>query len=139
MILKNLFEFRFGFIIESEFLPCLKGFINNPAERYFIETRANTESIRGRLIEREKAGKAVSDGRWEIFERFKKDFQEPDELPKGKYLVVPTDKNIGDTLIQVLIRVAKPLNLCFFKLPIAFFRENSHYRKKLQRLSVRGL
>jgi hypothetical protein len=52
-------------------------------------------------------GRAVSDGRWEIFERFKEDFEEPDELPKDKYLIVSTDKNMEETLSQTFREIVK--------------------------------
>jgi hypothetical protein len=72
---------------------------------YFIETKAGEETIRKRLIEREREGKSISDARWEIFERFKEGFEEPDELPKDKHITVRTDKTPEDTLTQTLIGI----------------------------------
>ncbi len=71
----------------------------------FIETRAGEETIRKRLIDREIKGKSVSDARWEIFERFREGFEEPDELPRDRHIVVRTDKNPEDTLAQTLIEI----------------------------------
>jgi aminoglycoside phosphotransferase family enzyme/predicted kinase len=69
---------------------------------YFIQTEASEEKIRERLIERERAGKTVSDGRLEIFERFKEEFEEPIELPGDRYLIVSTDKSLEETLTNTL-------------------------------------
>jgi hypothetical protein len=38
----------------------------------------------------------------EIFERFKEGFEEPDELPGDRHLIVSTDKTLEETLTQVL-------------------------------------
>lgn len=69
---------------------------------YFIETKASEENIKKRLIEREKREKSVSDGRWGIFERFKDEFGETNELPRDKHLIVGTDKTREDALTQTL-------------------------------------
>jgi predicted kinase len=69
---------------------------------YFIETRASEENIKKRLIEREKVGESVSDGRWEIFERFKDEFEGADEIPRDKHLTVYTDGTPEDVLTQTL-------------------------------------
>jgi aminoglycoside phosphotransferase family enzyme/predicted kinase len=72
---------------------------------YFIQTKANEETIRQRLIERESKGKSVSDARWEIFERFKEDFEEPSEVPRDKIIIVRTDGTPEDTLKQAMIGI----------------------------------
>ncbi|SRR5579884_603221 len=69
---------------------------------YFIETRASEENIKKRLIEREKVGGSVSDGRLEIFERFKDEFEGADEIPRDKHLTVSTDGTPEDVLTQTL-------------------------------------
>jgi aminoglycoside phosphotransferase family enzyme/predicted kinase len=69
---------------------------------YFIQTKADERTIRKRLIEREEKSQVISDGRLEIFERFKEGFEEPDEVPKGKHLVISTNKTLEETLIQTL-------------------------------------
>lgn len=69
---------------------------------YFIQTKASEDKIRERLIEREKGGKALSDGRLEIFERFKEGFEEPDELPGDRHLIVSTDKSLDEALTNAL-------------------------------------
>jgi uncharacterized protein len=69
---------------------------------YFIETKASEEAIKQRLTKRESKGEAISDGRWEIFERFKEGFEEPNELPRGRRLVVSADKTLEETLTQAL-------------------------------------
>jgi len=79
---------------------------------YFIETKASEEHIKRRLVEREKWGKSVSDGRWEIFKRFRDEFEEPSELPKDKHLVVTTDETLEETLTQALSGVIEGENKC---------------------------
>jgi uncharacterized protein len=69
---------------------------------YFIEIKASEEAIRRRLIERESKGESISDGRLEIFERFKESFEEANELPRDKHLVVNTDGTLEETLTQTL-------------------------------------
>ncbi|MCI0454254.1 MAG: AAA family ATPase [Candidatus Dadabacteria bacterium] len=71
----------------------------------FIETKAGEETLRKRLINREIEGKSVSDARWEIFERFREGFEEPDELPRERHIVVSTDKPPEETLAQTLIEI----------------------------------
>jgi hypothetical protein len=70
---------------------------------FFIEAKASEETIRERLIQREKTEKSVSDARWEIFERFKEGFESPEEIPLERYIVADTEKNTEETLIGVLM------------------------------------
>ncbi|MDA2921552.1 aminoglycoside phosphotransferase, partial [Desulfobacterota bacterium AH_259_B03_O07] len=58
-------------------------------------------------IKREEIGKAFSDGRLEIFEKFKEGFEQPIEVPRDKYLLVNTDKTMEETLTQTLIEIIK--------------------------------
>ncbi len=69
---------------------------------YFIQTKATQKTIRERLIERGRKGESISDGRWDIFEKFKEGFEEPNELPQDKHLVVSTNKTLEEVLIQTL-------------------------------------
>jgi aminoglycoside phosphotransferase family enzyme/predicted kinase len=72
---------------------------------YFIETKASDEAIRKRLIEREIEGSAVSDGRVEIFERFKEEFEIPSELSSRVLISVDTEGNLEDALTHTLCEV----------------------------------
>jgi len=74
---------------------------------FFIQAKAAKKTIRERLIKREEIGKAVSDGRLEIFEKFKEGFEQPIEVPRDKYLLVNTDKTMEETLTQTLIGIIK--------------------------------
>jgi len=74
---------------------------------FFIQAKAAEKAIRERLIKREEIGKAVSDGRLEIFEKFKEGFEQPIEVPRDKYLLVNTDKTMEETLTQTLIGIIK--------------------------------
>jgi len=69
---------------------------------YFVETKASEEAIRKRLIDRERGEKSISDARWEIFEKFKEGFEETNELPGDKHIIVRTDKTPEETLIQTM-------------------------------------
>ncbi|HSE84542.1 MAG TPA: AAA family ATPase [Thermodesulfobacteriota bacterium] len=84
----------------------------NEAERlgvqpYFIQTGASVQTIKERLIEREEAGTSISDGRWEIFERFKEGFEEPDELPNSRHIVVNTDQPLEDILVHTFTEIIR--------------------------------
>ncbi|MFQ5788373.1 MAG: AAA family ATPase, partial [Thermodesulfobacteriota bacterium] len=74
---------------------------------FFIQAKASEKTIRGRLIKRQEVGKAISDGRWEIFDKFKEGFEQPVELARDKYLLVNTDKTMEETLTQTLIGIVK--------------------------------
>ena len=72
---------------------------------YFIQTKTDDETIKKRLIERESREESISDARREIFENFKEGFEEPDELPRGEYFVINTDKSVEQTLIQIFTEI----------------------------------
>lgn len=72
---------------------------------YFIQTKADEWNIKERLIKRKRKGRAISDGRWEIFKRFKEEFEKVCELPRDKYLVVDTNKTLEETLTQTLRKI----------------------------------
>jgi aminoglycoside phosphotransferase family enzyme/predicted kinase len=69
---------------------------------FFIQTKASDKTVRERLLRREAIGESISDARLELFESFKKGFEEPRELPRKRYLSVSTDKApelvLGETL-----------------------------------------
>jgi len=69
---------------------------------YFVQTKADEGAIRKRLLERQRKERSISNGRWEIFEKFKEGFEEPNELPREMHIVVRTDKTPEETLIQTM-------------------------------------
>ena len=59
------------------------------------------EIIKQRLAQRLKQG-TISDGRWEIFEQQKKQFDPVAEVPEANYVIIdtslPLDENVGQVL-----------------------------------------
>ena len=70
----------------------------------FIETTAPKNTIRKRLIERENK-KSVSDARWDIFEDFKMQYEEPKEINKNMYLKINTNKNKKETIDKIFSKL----------------------------------
>ena len=74
---------------------------------YFIQTKADEETMKQRLLERESSGESISDARLEMFGRFKEGFEEPEELPRGGYFVINTDKSVEQTLAQIFTEIIR--------------------------------
>jgi aminoglycoside phosphotransferase family enzyme/predicted kinase len=70
---------------------------------FFIQTKASDKTIRERLLRREAIGESISDARLELFESFKKGFEEPCELPGNRYLSVSTEKAPEVVLTETLV------------------------------------
>jgi uncharacterized protein len=78
---------------------------------FFIQTKASDRTVRERLLRREVIGESISDARLELFESFKKGFEEPRELPRNRYLSVRTDKAPELVLSETLVGlIGKRLN-----------------------------
>lgn len=78
---------------------------------FFVQTKASDRTVRKRLLRREIIGESISDARLGIFENFKQGFEEPDELPKDRHLVVSTDKKPELVLRETLMGlIRKRLN-----------------------------
>ncbi|MBI4229163.1 MAG: AAA family ATPase [Deltaproteobacteria bacterium] len=69
---------------------------------FFIQTKASDKAVRERLLKREKTGKAISDARLEIFKSFKEHFEQPDEIPKDRHIVVNTARIPEEVLTESL-------------------------------------
>lgn len=69
---------------------------------YFIETRTSVETIKERLLAREKEEKSVSDGRREIFETLRNEFEETVDIPRNQHIVVNTSNSLVETVRNAL-------------------------------------
>ncbi|HEX77274.1 MAG TPA: AAA family ATPase [Dehalococcoidia bacterium] len=75
------------------------------ARFYVLECRADEETIRARLEQRLREG-AVSDGRWEIYQEQKHDFDPIAGLPPSEHIVVYTTLPLESILTGVESRLA---------------------------------
>ncbi len=62
------------------------------ARLWTVECVCPEEIVKKRLEQRERKGASPSDGRWEIYERDKKDYAPLTELPSERHIVVDTSK-----------------------------------------------
>lgn len=60
---------------------------------YLIECTCRDEIVKMRLDKRVRERTNASDGRWEIFQEQKKDFDEVNEVPVGNYFKIDTSEN----------------------------------------------
>jgi aminoglycoside phosphotransferase family enzyme/predicted kinase len=70
-----------------------------------IECKADDKTIKKWLKDRER-GASMSDGRWEIFANFKKEFEKVDEVPPGNHLILDTNKSSGNIIPLILERIS---------------------------------
>ena len=68
----------------------------------FIECLASLKTIRQRLDQREKETRSISDGRWEIFHRQRKDFDPVMDPVKSKWVGVRTTKSVEQITQNIL-------------------------------------
>jgi aminoglycoside phosphotransferase family enzyme/predicted kinase len=73
------------------------------ADVIVVECTCPEEIIQGRLHSRQSGGGDVSDGRWEIFQAQKKNFEKIDEIPKTLHLVVDTSQ-AADEMVMTVVR-----------------------------------
>jgi len=69
-----------------------------------IECILDEETVRKRLEQRAKEG-SVSDGRWEIFESQKRDFDKITEIPTQKHIVLDTSQPLDENINLILDEV----------------------------------
>ncbi len=69
-----------------------------------IECILDEETVKSRLRQRLKEG-TISDGRWEIFEQQKQNFDEINEFPSQYHLILDTSQPIGNIVELVLMRL----------------------------------
>jgi len=60
------------------------------ADFWAVECVATSEAVKERLRRRQQRANSVSDGRWEIYQQEKQQFQPIDEVPEGRHVVVQT-------------------------------------------------
>lgn len=72
------------------------------AKFLLIECTCPEEEARRRLAKRNAEKTDISDGRWEIYKAQKADFEEVDEMPESKHLVLDTDKDMEGSVNKVL-------------------------------------
>ena len=73
---------------------------------YIIECTCSDEIVKMRLDKRAQEKTNASDGRWEIFQEQKKDFDEINEVPAANYFKIDTSEN-PEILRQEIIRKIK--------------------------------
>ena len=71
------------------------------ADFFIIECTLDEESIKKRLAQRLEVGSA-SDGRWEIYQPQKKQFQPVVEVPPQNHVIIDTAKPVEENIRQVL-------------------------------------
>ena len=69
-----------------------------------IECTASEEIIKSRLDQRLKQG-SISDGRWEIFESQKQDFDEITELPAQNHIILDTSQPMSNIIKTISERI----------------------------------
>ncbi|UCG10438.1 MAG: AAA family ATPase [Dehalococcoidia bacterium] len=73
------------------------------ADFFVIECTLAEEVVRQRLPERLKQG-TVSDGRWEIFEEQKRQFEAVTEVLEANYAIIDTSQPVSETVRQVMAK-----------------------------------
>jgi len=73
------------------------------ADFFIIECTLAEEIVRQRLPERLKQG-TVSDGRWEIFEEQKRQFEAVTEVLEANYVIIDTSRPVSETVRQVMAK-----------------------------------
>lgn len=68
----------------------------------FIYCHCPEAETKARLERRAKDTKAVSDGRWEIYQRQIETFDQPEEIPPGRLLQVDTSQTVARTIAHIL-------------------------------------
>ena len=74
---------------------------DNGAEIYIVECILNEAEIKSRLDKRVAEG-SISDGRWEIFETQKRDFDKITEFPKKNHIVVDTSAPVSVLIKEIM-------------------------------------
>ena len=73
------------------------------ADFFVIECALAEEIVPERLTERLKQG-TVSDGRWEIFEEQKRQFEAVTEVLEANYVIIDTSRPVSETVRQVMAK-----------------------------------
>lgn len=75
---------------------------------FLVECTCPEATVEARLRARESHGGDISDGRWEIFQAQRRDFETIDEIPAGSRIVVDTSLDAGENALAVLKRLSEP-------------------------------
>jgi len=78
------------------------------AGAFLVECTCPEATVEARLRARESHGGDISDGRWEIFQAQRRDFETIDEIPAGSRIVVDTSLDAGENALAVLKRLSEP-------------------------------
>ena len=76
------------------------------ADFFILECVLDEESIKQHLAERLEQG-SISDGRWEIYEPQKRQFERIVEVPPQNYVIIDTSQPIDRSLRQILDRITE--------------------------------
>ena len=87
---------------QSERLTLMELAKKTKARIRFLECRAPLKIIRQRLAQRAQEVKAISDGRWEIFNQQRKDFDSIDEPVSSKLLLVRTTSPVDQLASKII-------------------------------------
>ncbi len=68
---------------------------------YFLQTLAPRDLIEQRLVNRERQGPSVSDGRLEILDRFISEFEEPIEIGEDNLITIDTTRPLLDSMKSI--------------------------------------
>jgi len=93
-----------SFIKSSERLKAKNLAEEMNADFFIVECTLDEENIKQRLAQRLKQG-SVSDGRWEIFEPQKRQFDPVTEVPATNHVVVDTSLPIDETVRHILDKI----------------------------------
>ena len=87
---------------QSERLALMDLAKKTEARIQFLECRAPLKTIRQRLRQRERETRSISDGRWEIFHRQRKDFDPIVDPVKPYCLRIRTTKPLNELIIELV-------------------------------------
>jgi predicted kinase len=74
---------------------------NLKCQIYFVLCQCSEVEMKRRMDEREQDPAAVSDGRWEIYQKQKKRFEKPDELATSELITIDTQAPLEDLLEEL--------------------------------------
>ena len=76
------------------------------ADVFVLECTCPEDIIEKRLKSRQSGGGDVSDGRWEIFQAQKGNYERIDEIPEGRHLAVDTSLAAEENAFRVLKKIS---------------------------------
>lgn len=73
----------------------------------FVHCVCPEDVMRVRMEQRQRDPQAVSDGRWEIYLQQKRRFEMPDELDSDQLVIINTDKDLDELLLDLDTKMAR--------------------------------